>query len=195
MRHKRALPRQSNLSLHRFPQHPAKRGHNRRQRLHRRRLVHGYAQRIRPHHPKVHLRPRAPSDYSSLLLTHRHRQRIEKRPVPHHKPRRSQTRRQPRRPRKHRIRNMRQPLRPMVNRVHRSHHRQQHLRRADVRSRFLPPNMLLPRLQRQPQRRVPARVNRNPHQPSWDIPLVSVLHCHISRMRPAVSHRHAEPLR
>ena len=43
----------------------------------------------------------------------------------------------------------RQAFRPVVDRVHRGHHRQQHLRGADVRGRLFAADVLLARLQRQ----------------------------------------------
>ena len=47
-----------------------------------------------------------------------------------------------------------QPIGSVVDRVHRRHHRQQHLRRADVAGRLVATDVLLAGLQRQAQRRV-----------------------------------------
>ena len=60
----------------------------------------------------------------------------------------------------HRFRDMRQPLRPVIDRIHRRHHRQQHLRGADVRGRLLAADVLLAGLQREAIGRVP-RANRS----------------------------------
>ena len=60
----------------------------------------------------------------------------------------------------------RQPFRAVIDRVHRGHHRQQHLRGADVRGRLLAADMLLAGLQRQPVGRLPARIDRHADDPA-----------------------------
>ena len=58
------------------------------------------------------------------------------------------------------LRDQLEPLAAVVDGVHRGHHRQQHLRRADVGGRLLAADVLLARLQREPQRRVAVGVDR-----------------------------------
>jgi hypothetical protein len=48
-----------------------------------------------------------------------------------------------------------EPARTVIHRVHRRHHREQHLRGADVGGRLLAANVLLARLQREPVAPVP----------------------------------------
>ena len=52
----------------------------------------------------------------------------------------------------------RRPSRPVVDGVHAGHHREQHLRGADVAGRLLAADVLLARLQRHAQRRLAVRV-------------------------------------
>jgi hypothetical protein len=62
----------------------------------------------------------------------------------------------------------RQPFAPVIHGVHRGHHGQQHLRGADVRRGLLAPDVLLARLQREPQRGVAVGVDREPDEAPWE---------------------------
>ena len=82
----------------------------------------------------------------------------------------------------------------MVDGVHRGHHGQQHLRRADVARRLLAADVLLARLQREAQRRVPLRVVGDADDPAGDLALELVARRHVAGVRAAVAERHAEAL-
>jgi hypothetical protein len=60
----------------------------------------------------------------------------------------------------------RQARRAVIDRVHGGHHREQHLRRADVRRRLLAPDVLLARLQREPVRGIAEGVYRHADEPA-----------------------------
>jgi hypothetical protein len=88
-----------------------------------------------------------------------------------------------------------QALGAVVDGVHRGHDREQHLRRADVARGLLAPNVLLARLQRQAVGGVALGVLRHPDEPARQVAPVLVA-CREERgVRPAVTHRDAEPLR
>ena len=91
-------------------------------------------------------------------------------------------------------RNPFQARRPVPDRIHPSHHRQQHLGGADVARRFLTPDVLLARLQRQAERRPASGVHTHAHQPPRHLPLVLVQGGEEPGMRTAEAHRHAEAL-
>ena len=95
----------------------------------------------------------------------------------------------------HAPRDVRQPFGSVPHRVHPRHHRQQHLRRADVARRLLATDVLLPRPQRHAQRRLPLGVPRDPNDPSRHQALELVARGEEGRMRAAESHRHAKALR
>ena len=118
--------------------------------------------------------------------------RVKKRRMPMRKPR--GTGQQPRL-QSHPAGNAPQPLRPMPNRIHAGHHRQQHLRGADIRCRLFPPDMLLAGLQRQAHGRRAGGIKRDPHQPPRQQPLQAILHRNKRSMRPAITQRHAKALR
>ena len=82
----------------------------------------------------------------------------------------------------------------VVDGVHRRHHRQQHLRRADVGRGLLAADVLLSGLQRQSQRRSARGVPRDSHQPARQRPLVGLAHGDVGGVGPAEAHRHPESL-
>ena len=94
----------------------------------------------------------------------------------------------------HALRDRGESLRTVVDGVHRGHHRQQHLRGADVRGRLLAPDVLLAGLQRQPVGRLAARVDRDADEAPGHGALERVAHGHVGGVRAAVAHRHAEAL-
>ena len=69
------------------------------------------------------------------------------------------------RPRVHARGDVGQAVGPVVHGVHRGHHRQQHLRRADVRRCLLAADVLLARLQRQPVSVLTVGIDRHADQP------------------------------
>ncbi len=87
-----------------------------------------------------------------------------------------------------------QALGPVVDRIKRGDLRQQRLRGADVRGRLLAADMLLARLQREPQRRRPLAVDRDAHHPPGQRPLQGIATRHESRVRPAEGERQTETL-
>ena len=88
-----------------------------------------------------------------------------------------------------------QPLRAVVDGVHRGHHREQHLRGADVARGLLAPDVLLAGLQRQPEGRAALGVLRHADEAPGHVALVLVLHREEGGVRTAVAQRHAEALR
>ncbi len=92
-------------------------------------------------------------------------------------------------------RDRRETRRPVVDGVHRRDHREQYLRRADVRRRLLAPDVLFARLQREPVRGLAVRVDRHADEAARHRPLELVLRREIAGVRAAVAHRHAEALR
>ena len=81
------------------------------------------------------------------------------------------------------------------NGVETGHDRQQSLRRADIRGGLFAPDMLLAGLQRQTISLVAPDIDGDAHDPPRHIALVLVLAGEERRMRAAIAHRHAEPLR
>ena len=89
-----------------------------------------------------------------------------------------------------------QALGPVVDRVHAGHHRQQHLRGADVARRLLAADVLLARLQRHAVARCwPSRVLRDADEAAGHLALVLVARGEERRVRAAEAQRHAEALR
>lgn len=88
-----------------------------------------------------------------------------------------------------------QPLGPVVDGVHPGHHGKQHLGGTDVAGRLLATDVLLTRLQSEPVRLVPVRVDGHAHQPSGQAARELLVYGHVSGVRPAEAHRHTEPLR
>ena len=87
-----------------------------------------------------------------------------------------------------------QPVGPVVDGVHPRHHRQQHLRRADVAGRLFAADVLLARLQRHAQRGVAVGVHAHADDAAGDLALVLVAAAEERGVRPAEAHRHAEAL-
>ena len=87
-----------------------------------------------------------------------------------------------------------QALRAVVAGVHRRHHRQQHLRGADVGRRLVAADVLFAGLQRQPVRRRPIAVDRHPDQPAGQLAGVLGVHRQEAGVRAAESHWHTESL-
>ena len=95
----------------------------------------------------------------------------------------------------HAPRDRRQPGRAVVDRVHPGDHREQHLRRADVRRRLLAADVLLARLQREAVRGAAVRIDGDPDEAAGHRALELVPRREVTGMRAAVAHRHAESLR
>ena len=91
--------------------------------------------------------------------------------------------------------NTRQTLGAVIDGVHAGHHCQQHLRRANVRSRLLAPDVLLARLQCQSIRRMPLRIDRYADQSPGQRAFERVFARHERSVRPTETERHAEALR
>ena len=86
-------------------------------------------------------------------------------------------------------------LAAVVDGVHRGHHGQQHLRRADVGGRLLAADVLLARLQREPQRRIAVGVDRDADEAARQRALEPGAHAHVGGVRAAEADRDAEALR
>ena len=95
----------------------------------------------------------------------------------------------------HTLRDARQPFRPMPHRIHARHDSQQHLRGADIGSRFFAADMLFARLQREPHGGRTGGIQRNTNKPARHQALMRIRHRHEGSMRPAIAHRHAKTLR
>ena len=86
------------------------------------------------------------------------------------------------------------PFGAVIDRVHRGDDRQQHLRRADVRGRFLAANMLLTGLQGQTIGRLAAGIDGNTDEAARNRTFIGIADGHIGGMRTAVAHRNTEAL-
>ncbi len=95
----------------------------------------------------------------------------------------------------HTARHRGQPLGAVVAGVHRGHHRQQHLRGADVAGRLVAADVLLAGLQRQPVGRRAVGVQRHTYQPARQLTRVVGVHRQVSGVWSTESHWHAESLR
>ena len=93
------------------------------------------------------------------------------------------------------LRDQLESLAAVVHGVHRGHHRQQHLRRADVGGRLLAPDVLLARLQRKPQRGVAVGVDREADEATGQRALEPCADAHVGGVRPAEPDRDPEALR
>ena len=133
-------------------------------------------------------------DEIGLSIADRHSDRIEETRIARSESQSLQARRQNRGPMPDGSGYASQSLRAVIDRVHRRYDRKQHLRRADIGSRLLAPDVLLARLQRKAIRGRAARINRHTHQPAGQCALVRILHRDIGGVRPTISHRNAEPL-
>ena len=87
-----------------------------------------------------------------------------------------------------------QAFRPVVHAVHAGHHRQQHLRGADVAGRLLAADVLLAGLQGQAVGGVALGVDRDADQAAGHRALERVAAGHERRVRAAEAERHAEAL-
>ena len=85
--------------------------------------------------------------------------------------------------------------RSVVHRIHRRDVRQQRLRRADVRGRLLPPDVLLASLQRHPVGLMAVAVDRQADDPAGRLTDVGVTRRQERRVGTAAAERHAEALR
>ena len=161
----------------------------------RRRLVERQAERVRIDPTEIHsLRDAALGD-SRGGITGRDDDGVEEMRRRHGVAQSLEPRLEDRRQAMHAPRDHRQPRGAMVDRVHRRHHREQDLRRADVRRRLLAADVLLARLQCEAVRRPAVGVDGDPDQAAGHRTLEVVARCEIGRMRPAAAHRHAETLR
>ena len=87
-----------------------------------------------------------------------------------------------------------QPLGAVVRGVHRGHHREEHLRGADIRRRLIAANVLLARLQREAVSDVPVGVVRHTHETAGQLAGVLFTARHEAGVRAAEAHRHTEAL-
>ena len=87
-----------------------------------------------------------------------------------------------------------QPLRPVIDRIHAGDDAQQDLRRADVAGRLLAPDVLLAGLERQPQRRPGAAVDRDADDAARHGAAVRLVGGEEGGVGAAVAQRHAEAL-
>ena len=88
----------------------------------------------------------------------------------------------------------RQPMRPVIDGVHARQHREQHLRRANIRRRLFAANVLFARLQREPKSALAVGIDRYSNQPARQVALEFVAGGKERGVRPAETHRHAEAL-
>ena len=91
--------------------------------------------------------------------------------------------------------NFPQPLRSMPHCIHARHHGQQHLGRAYIAGGLLPADVLLPRLQGEPIRRLSLGINTPPDQTSRQLAFPFIPAGHEGRVWSAKSQGHAESLR
>jgi hypothetical protein len=85
--------------------------------------------------------------------------------------------------------------RPVIHRIHRDNVRQERLRGADIRGRFLTADVLLARLQRHPVRRLAVRVDRHADDAPRHVAHGRLPGGEEGGMRPAESQRDTQPLR
>ncbi len=88
-----------------------------------------------------------------------------------------------------------QAFRAVVHGVHRRHHRQQHLRGADVGRRLLAADVLFARLQGEAVGRLAFGIDRHADQAARHRALVGIAAGHERRVRATETERHAEALR
>ena len=158
-------------------------------------LVESDADRFVPEVTQVHARlPRGPENGLGPLCRP-HPERVEEVLVDHLVARCLQTTGEGRRLLADAPGDAREPLRPVVHRVHSRHDGQQHLCRADVGGGPLAPDMLFPRLEGHPQRRLSVHVDRDPDNPSGKPPLERFPAGDVGGVWSAVAHRDTESLR
>ena len=161
----------------------------------RRRLVERHAERARVDATEIHsLRDAAVGDPRGGVPG-RDDDRVEEMRRRHGVAQPLETRLEDRGQAMHAPRDRRQARGAVVDRVHRRHHREQDLRRADVRRRLLAADVLLARLQREAVRRPAVGVDGDPDEAAGHRALEVVARREIGRMRSAAAHRHAETLR
>src|SRR5580700_6317424 len=88
-----------------------------------------------------------------------------------------------------------QSLRAMIHRVHGGHHGQQYLRRADIARGLLAADVLLARLEREPQGGAALRVLGDTDEAAGHVTLVRIAGGKEGCVRPAIPHRYAKTLR
>src|SRR6266487_3150612 len=88
-----------------------------------------------------------------------------------------------------------QTARAMIDRIHRGDDGEENLRRADVARGFVPPDVLLARLQRKTISGAAFGIVRNAHESAGQMAFVLVARGEVCRVRAAKSQRHAETLR
>ena len=91
-------------------------------------------------------------------------------------------------------RNRREALRAVINGIHRGHVGKQRLRRADVRGRFLAPDVLFARLEGHAIRRMPVGIDRHADDASRRLAHIGLARSEERRVRPSVPERHTEAL-
>ncbi len=138
---------------------------------------------------------RAAAMTASAWCGHAHADRVEEVLVHELEPAVAQPAGEDRRQPVHALGDQLQPLATVVDRVHRGHHREQHLRRADVRRRLLAADVLLARLQRESQRGVAVGIDREPDEAARQRALEPAADAHVGRMRTTEADRDAEALR
>ena len=83
----------------------------------------------------------------------------------------------------------------MIDGISRSDHGQQNLSGADIARRFIAPDMLFTRLQREPETGASCQVFRNPDQPPGHEPFELVARRKVGRMGTAITEWNTESLR
>ena len=161
----------------------------------RRGLVERQAQRAVVDAAEIHPPRDAAFGYPRGGPARRDDDRVEKVHGRHRAPERFESRLQDRSQPMHAPSDRGEPRGAVVDGVHARDHREQDLRRADVRRRLLPADVLLARLQREAVRRPAVRVDGHADQATRHRALVLVARCEVAGMRSAVAHRHAETLR
>ena len=94
----------------------------------------------------------------------------------------------------HALGDPRQPVGAVVDGVHAGHHREEHLRGADVAGRLVAPDVLLAGLERHPERRLAVGVLRDADDAARQEALVRLAGGEEGGVRAAVAHRDAEAL-
>ena len=95
----------------------------------------------------------------------------------------------------HAFRECAQTTRAMIDCVHRGDDGQENLRRADVARGFVPPDVLLARLQRKTISGAAFGIVRNAHESAGHVTFVLIARGEVCRVRPAKPERNAEALR
>ena len=125
---------------------------------------------------------------------HAHRDRVEELGVDDIDAGRSERGRESRRQRVHAPRDGTQAVGAVIRTVETGDHREQHLGGADVARRLLPTDVLLARLQREPERGATLGVDRHADEPARQGAPVLVARCDVRGVRTAEPERYAETL-